>query len=238
MAFQHAEIYDVDGSFAEAVESWVQANGHGAATLTYHRAWPGRLSETLRGISERHPYCAEAFAYAHCLTTHRALSRWVALLHAPDEYLVIRQNPTQGALLEVLEGLEATLPQVYFSFVQVNAVSFARGGPGSESELVDPRRRGSVLAGSRLRTPGPYFHMPLVDPVNCLSSGPHACYAEAGRQGASGVTMEVRPGLLLVHHYVEMMSHNAGRCTMFNLNMPCVVPDSSADWVVEYLRSS
>lgn len=231
--FEHAELYDVDGSFAEALEPW--ATYQRGASVAYHRAWPRRLSKRLHEISQTHPYCAEMWAYAHCVTTHRALSRWVALLHAPDEYMVVRGNPAQGVLLQVLEHLRTTLlpHDGAIAFLQVNAVSFGQGGPGSEQVL--PSDRGSVLAASRLRTAGPYHHMPLIDPANCICAGPHSCFAEVGHgYFGNGVTLEVRPGLLLVHHYVEMLPQNVGRCTKFHL--PCQVPDTSANWMVQLLR--
>lgn len=235
LGFEHAEIYDIDGSLAEVLEPWARSNAWHGTTLTYHREWPRSLSAALEGLSQTHPYCTETWAYAHCLTTHRALSRWVALLHAPDEYLVIRKNPDRGALLEVLEYLEAGLDgEGVVPFLQVNGISFARGGPGAE-RVVDSER-GAVLASSQLRAPGPYHHMPLLDPVTCLCAGPHMCYAEVGAHSRfSGVTKEVAPGMLLVHHYVEMLPRHRGRCG--TLSKPCQVPDASVSWIAQLLRS-
>jgi len=235
LGFQHAELYDVDGSFAEALEPWLRGDGGQDAMVSYHRAWPHTLSKHMGDVSARHPYCAEAWAYAHCITKHRALSRWVALLHAPDEYLFIRSNPSRGVLPDVLQGLEETFPDDRnIAYLQVNAVSFGRGGPGAEaSQLAE---RGGVVATSRVRMPRVYFHLPLIDPANCVAAGPHSCYAEAGAAGedVDVVTMEVRPGIFLLHHYVEMLAANRGRCA--GLHMPCVVPDGWAQWAVRLLR--
>lgn len=237
--FQHAELYDVDGSFAEALEPWLRGQSladHGRqGSVSYHRSWPAKLSKRLLALSQEHPYCAEMFAYAHCVTTHRALSRWVALLHAPDEYVTIRSNSERGALLELLQWVESTLPQDQaFAFLQVNAVSFGRGGPGADE--ADQLERGGMLVASRMRTPGPYHHMPLIDPANCICAGPHSCFKEVGNGvPESAMTLELRPGLLLVHHYVEMLPQNSGRCG--TMNMPCQVPDWSADTIVHILRS-
>merc|ERR1711879_1017488 len=81
--FNHAEIYDIDGSFAANVNKrWRRRSaapgGSGQDfTMTYHAKFPANLSDVLAYISRSHPYCAEMHAYTHCLVTHRALSRWV-----------------------------------------------------------------------------------------------------------------------------------------------------------------
>jgi len=232
--FEHAEIYDVDGSFAEAMEPWARSSAWHGRTLTYHREWPSALSEMLQGISRQHPYCTETYAYAHCLTTLRAMSRWVALLHAPDEYLVVRRNPADWAFREVIDGEERVLPRTQTtSFLGVNAYSFAFGGPGAETE--DLSQRGSVLSASRFRSFWHYHHTPILDPMTCICAGPHLCYAEVGWLSQwSGMSREVSPGLLMSHHYVEMMPQLRGRCTTHQGF--CEVPDSTMAWAVEMLR--
>ena len=174
LGFSHGDIYDVDGSFAEALEPWIRANSWRKSTVSYFHKWPRQLSQQLSLISESHPYCTEILAYIHCLTSHAARSRWVALLHAPDEYLVTPKTPYAGALLHVLEYLSADLPhELPFAFFQVNAVSFASGSRPPQHV------RGGVLAASRLRMPMVYHHMPLADPLYCWAAGPHMCYGEA-----------------------------------------------------------
>jgi len=237
LGFMHAEIYDIDGSFETALEPWVRASSWGGTTVTYHRRWPARLSPQMEALSRDHPYCTETYAYAHCLTTHRALSRWVALLHAPDEYLFVRKNPSRGALLEVLELQESELPEdEVLPFLQVNGLSFARGGPGAEE--TSGQERGAVLATSRLRVPWYYHHMPVLDPATCICAGPHMCYAEVGDQHRyGGFSKEVPPGQLMVYHYVEMLPQHRGRCSTLNAEMlPCEVADDTAAWVVPFLR--
>ncbi|CAE8687386.1 unnamed protein product [Polarella glacialis] len=211
--FEHGEVYDIDGSFAQALEPWARASSWRSTTLTYHRKWPSKLSSSLQEFSKDHPYCTETLAYAHCLTTHRALSSWVALLHAPDEYLHAHKHRERGALQEVVAWLQTDLhPELPFSFFQVNGVSFARGGPGSEETAGAAAGRGSVIAASKLRMPMVYHHTPLIDPENCMCAGPHMCYGEVDRDYRIGVTREVPPMALVVHHYVEMMERNRGRC--------------------------
>ena len=174
LGFSHGDIYDVDGSFADALDPWIRANSWRKNTMTYIKEWPKQLSRQLHDISKSHPYCTEMLAYAHCLTSHAARSRWVALLHAPDEYLVARKNPQARALPQVMSYLSHDLVrELPFAFFQVNAVSFATENWNSGG------RRGGVLTSSRLRMPHPYHHMVLADPLNCWAAGPHMCYGEA-----------------------------------------------------------
>lgn len=115
----------------------------------------------------------------------------------------------------------------------MDAYSFAFGGPDAETE--DLSLRGSVLSASRLRSPAHYHHTPILDPLTCLCAGPHACYAEATWMGQfGGMSREVSPGLLMLHHYVEMMPGLRGRCGTHQ--GPCQVPDSVMAWAVEMLR--
>ena len=187
LGFSHGDIYDVDGSFAPAMEPWTQSNSWRKNTVSYFREWPKQLSVQLENISKAHPYCTEMLAYAHCLTSHAARSRWVALLHAPDEYLIARKTPYVGALPDVMRFLSDDLPkELPFAFFQVNAVSFASERKDSKEEMYrqgggKPGKRGGVLATSRQRMPMGYHHMPVVDPLNCWAAGAHMCYGEAGR---------------------------------------------------------
>lgn len=222
LGFDHGEIYDVDGSFAEALEPWARSSSWRKSSLAYHKAWPGRLSSVLEALSKKQPYCTETLAYAHCLTKHRALSRWVALLHAPDEYLAIRNLKYPGALQEIMQYLEHDLPNdQVFAFFQVNGVSFAKGGPDAESSAAVGR--GAVLAASKLRMPMVYHHMPIVDPFVCHSAGPHMCYGEPDANLRVGITKEVPPLVLVVHHYVEMVERNRGRCG--SMDQRCFIPE-------------
>ena len=92
LGIQHAQIYDIDGSFEQALENWTRWSDHRRGFVTYQKEWPKTLSDALTRMSRDHPCCTEIFAYAHCTTTQRALSRWVLLLHSPDEYVVFSKN--------------------------------------------------------------------------------------------------------------------------------------------------
>merc|ERR1712129_168838 len=108
LGFEHAELYDIDGSlqpFLERRAARGAKNSRGTATISYWKAWPANLSVALTDASRAHPYCTETWAYAHCLTTHRALSRWVMLLHAPDEFVMSPGREHGGELLRVLDGI-------------------------------------------------------------------------------------------------------------------------------------
>ena len=76
-------VYDIDGSFSSGLEQFVQ-NGF----VSYLRLWADRLSDSLGNITRSldTPLCVELYAYAHCLISSFAVSDWVVLLHAPDEY--------------------------------------------------------------------------------------------------------------------------------------------------------
>lgn len=140
LGVEHAEVYDVDGSFKEVVEPWLR--GARGVSVSYHGAWPDGLSRHLRDISRKHPYCSETWAYAHCLTTHRATSRWVLML-ALDEYLTVKNDnmmhrerilPSAMWMLEKKFLAEAdkagAKPPLMW---MVHALSFARGGPEAPS---------------------------------------------------------------------------------------------------------
>merc|ERR1711879_423154 len=206
--------------------------------VTYHPRWPARLSMTLASMSHTFPGCTETWAYAHCIATQRALSRWVLILHSPDEYVVLG-NRTGGSLLSLLpfiEELAHDLPSIEgqgkVAAVNINQIAFARGGP--QSAEVDIAGRGSVLGSSQLRgdTYAPFTA--LVDPQLCGCAGPHKCHAaEGGRDEFSFMTMN--SAFLRTHHYVEMQQRHRGRCRN-SLGNPCDVPDMSVSWAIQQLQ--
>merc|ERR1712217_312798 len=85
--------------------------------------------------------------------------------------------------------------------------------------------RGSIVAGSYLRGEKRYMHTPILDPTLCMCAGPHTCYSEAGSEWP-GLVEEVRADRMVVHHYVEMLSRNIGRCA--KQHKACNVEDASA----------
>lgn len=238
LGFDHAEIYDTDGSFADAVEPWAAGVRGAHGTVTYHKGFPARLSQSMNEISQSKPYCAETWAYAHCLTTHRAVSRWVMLLHAPDEYVVTKSFQA-GALIPVLHEISTTLPEDEpISMLTVPARSMAQGGPGAEESSLAAPTRGGVLAASRLHGPMQPLHTPLVDPANCVCAGAHSCYAEKDSK-FGGLTQQLHPAFMVVNHYVEMLARNRGRCT--SMGDVCNTPenagsDSWAEFAADWLR--
>jgi len=238
LGFGRADIYDVDGSAARHLARWRQRGGAGEAhgEVAYWPLWPSNLSASIAATSVEHPYCSETWAYAHCVTTHRALSHWVMLLHGPDEYAVIPGSRAPGALPRLLRRLGPELSDPSgvdgadpLTSIIVSASSFARGGPGAAH---DPSARGFVLDASYVRGEVRYQHTPLVRPAHCVMIGPHTCYAEAGKFG--GLTTMLDPKFLLVHHYVEMLDRDAGRCA--SQHSVCNVPDDTAAWVAQELR--
>lgn len=239
LGFEHAEIYDTDGSFADTVEPWAAGLKGTHGTVTYHKGFPESLSQSMNDISQVKPYCAETWAYAHCLTHHRALSRWVMLLHAPDEY-VVTKSFQPGAVLPVLREIENSLPEdEAITMLTVPARSMAQGGPGAESTTFAAPKRGGVLAASRLHGPIQPLHTPLVDPASCVCAGAHACYAEKDYE-FGGLTQQLDPVFMVVNHYVEMLARNRGRCT--SMGDVCETPevgrgDSWAEWAVGWLRA-
>lgn len=232
LGFELGEVYDVDGSLAQALGAQRIRELERRGKLVYHARWGANLSRSFASISQRHPYCAETWAYAHCLTTHRALSRWVLLLHAPDEYLVAHRRSEERGVLKVISEYERGMPiDEPMSLMRVRASSFARGGAGDAEQL---RGRGGVVAASQLRGELRYWHTPMLDPALCMCAGPHTCYAEAGSE-FPGLVQEFEPEDLVVHHYVEMLSGNVGRCAQQHKS--CRVPDSSAAHLIPLLRA-
>lgn len=231
VGFQRGEIYDVDGSFASAVRA---RSRKGRGGISYHGQWPRALSQRMADMSQQYPSCSETWAYAHCLTTHRALSRWVMILHSPDEYVAVGTNTSPGALLPALRSLgRAGEEDDMVSFLRVSAFSWARGGPHAVEE---PSTRGSVLKASRLRGRQSYLFTPVLDPAACVCTGPHQCYASttAGTWGGSMVTVD--PGELCVQHYVEMLHRDRGRCNQVPLNGGCDIEDDSMVWLAQLLE--
>lgn len=237
LGVERADIYDVEGSAAEAVQGWKESRrGH----VVYHHAFPASISQRLATLSKAHPYCAETWAYVHCATNHRALSRWVVILHAPDEYLVLRRRPDVRLPVEIerlerigeedaiYEGMTAPISQM-----AVRAVSFKRGGAGA-LPLHSASQRGAILASAAQRAAIEYPHTPIIDPDVCAGLGPHTCYAEANTI-SGGIMQEVRPNDIVLHHYVEMLGRDQGRCE--TQHRACNVPDTHAMWIVDWLRS-
>ena len=176
LGIQHAQIYDIDGSFEQALENWTRWSDHRRGFVTYQKEWPKTLSDALTRMSRDHPCCTEIFAYAHCTTTQRALSRWVLLLHSPDEYVVFSKNrKTLKALPSFIEefvergGWDGRL----LGMLAIQAVSFARGGPGSDETAM---QRGAILQASMQRSNQFYHHSGIVNPEYCACMGPHICH--------------------------------------------------------------
>lgn len=246
VGFEHAAIYDVDGSFREALgPEWRRRlhppglahagdpSGKGAG-ITYYGNFPAMLSETLAERTRQHPYCAEMFAYSHCLTTQRALSRWVMLLHAPDEYVFVKTRSGRGGSLQAaLSIIQRDLPwDTPVGMALVMAASFARGNSSGD---VRSSRSGDIVATSRFRSLSYYWHTPLLDPATCTCAGAHTCYAEANAVYRSLMIM-VDTALMVVHHYVEMLDRHRGRCA--GQHKACDVHDTSAAWLVPVFRGA
>merc|ERR1712194_122412 len=176
--FELGDIYDLDGSFAQAMDHSYLSKLKGLGKLRYRSFWPRNLSSRLEALSAEHPYCTETWAYAHCLTTQRAESRFVLLLHAPDEYVFAHSRPKAHGLRSLLRIYEQGMPPGEpVMMLRVAASSFARdGNDGFHDELVD---RGRVVAASRQRSDLRYVHTPLVDPFLSQCAGPHTCYSES-----------------------------------------------------------
>jgi len=237
--FGHAEIYDLDGSLLRALGKQRLHDMVRRRLLSYHSHWGENLSVSMGTLSRRHPCCAETWAYLHCLTTHRATSRWVLLLHSIDEYVVPRWRHEERGFLKVVAAYERGLPReqpVSVSMFHIRASSFARGL--AQLNLVDvgasESESGRVVAQSRFRGESYYFHSPMLDPMLCACSGPHTCFAESGSKFPQ-LAMEFEPRDVAVNHYVEMLDRDVGRCAQQHTS--CSVPDASADHIVDLLRA-
>eukprot|EP00929_Paragymnodinium_shiwhaense_P016373 TRINITY_DN124686_c0_g1_i1.p1 TRINITY_DN124686_c0_g1~~TRINITY_DN124686_c0_g1_i1.p1 ORF type:complete len:505 (+),score=83.27 TRINITY_DN124686_c0_g1_i1:68-1582(+) len=227
VGFDHAEIYDNDGTFAESMRPW-------RGKVAYHANWPRKLSPKLEEYAAQHPCCTETYAYTHCLTEHRALSRWVALLHGPDEYMFSRRYVEPGKALDILRGI-----QTQFSFekpmgmLRLHAHHF---GQTVEDKAQSKGEPGGILAGNTARTPMSYPHVPILDPFVCHCSGPHACYSEAHHVG--GEIYDIPEGELVLHHYVEMLDRDYGRCDSMSESIgKCDVRETLAMYPSERLKA-
>jgi len=240
MGFSHAEIYDTDGSFEGDIQSWKNLG----YSIGYQGSWPSWLSQELGTISAGHTGCAESLAYAHCLTQHRALSRWVMLLHGPDEYVRLASRPGQPhprALAEVVQRLSASVGH-QAGVLTVRSWPFAHGTAAQDDaeEAAAARRpwgAGEVLASSQMRAPrlDISMHTPLLDPERCTCAGPHNCVSEKGYR--HGNVSEVGENILVTHHYLEMLPWDRGRCGRLHKGLyPCRVPDDSLLWAAKLLR--
>mmetsp|Transcript_90484 Transcript_90484/g.230127 ORF Transcript_90484/g.230127 Transcript_90484/m.230127 type:complete len:512 (+) Transcript_90484:50-1585(+) len=232
---EHAEIYDVDGSFEEALRpelrEWLVASGK----LTYHKRWPETLSAGMAKLSAAHPSCSETWAYLHCLTTHRALSRWVVILHSPDEYLAAPTAARPRGVVEAFEHAMASSPQDSW----VPCVSIQAANRASSGMSVDAlHQRGAVLAASGFRGPNYYPHTPILDPAACACAGPHACYKSVSAFTYGGPMLTIDASFMVVHHFVEMLSRDWGRCSRLPASGGvCSVEDDSMAWVLPLLRA-
>jgi len=89
------------------------------------------------------------------------------------------------------------------------------------------------MAGSCQRAAEHNTYNLIVDPRQIICTGPHLAFNEAGTAESGGV-WDIEPRHLKMHHYVEMLEEDSGRCT--NYHSSCNVPDSSILWVVEMLQ--
>eukprot|EP00927_Polykrikos_kofoidii_P035566 TRINITY_DN30122_c0_g1_i1.p1 TRINITY_DN30122_c0_g1~~TRINITY_DN30122_c0_g1_i1.p1 ORF type:complete len:567 (-),score=40.88 TRINITY_DN30122_c0_g1_i1:118-1680(-) len=241
--FEHAEIYDVDGSVAPALES-VTRGDHGWS-VSYHGEFPSKLSQTMAAMSKKFPSCTETWAYAHCLTTHRALSQFVVILHSFDEYLVSRNNTGPGGVAAFLRDMKGRLranstsphPEI-MTVSLLQAVSMAYGGPGATDS---PSERGNVLSSSRRQDEKLYRFTPVLDPGACICAGPHMCYKPGIMPPGLDQVAVINPDHLVVYHYVEMLERDRGRCSRLRDQLTgrvtgCNIPDDSMVWAARTLR--
>lgn len=261
------QIYDIDGSF-----------GHGlgknfAPFVRYLPAWPRSISPALQELSTAGlPLASEAFAYTHCLATQRARGHAAILLHTPDTYLRL----TPGAHFEELMGrMSAQLGGwQYVQHISIPVKNFARSlrGWATRRKLAETRpfwQHGSVVATSSrgyVALEWGFRAVPLLNPAHCAGSDAHGCSLTPGlREAACGSRGQVGDvwgwrcnpaprsvrSELLAHHYVEVFSWDAGRCSrMFHQMSPletktvprhdlhCGHDDPSLLWLPEYLAAA
>ena len=249
LGVEHAQLYDTDGSLERALKNWSHSP-HRHSFVSYHMRWPSVISDDLARLSRDYPYCTEMHAYAHCTTTQRALSRWVLLLHSPDEYVVIKnQKRRRRSLPSLIEDWEASsgMHGRLLGMMTMKGVSFARGGHGSDEGKVASRQRGAILQASMLRSQTYYHHSMILNPEYCACMGAHMCYAKADEdpdpfvnvdwtKDSDALVLFLEPHDIVLHHYTEMMAHDRGRCTA--LLRPCDFSDRTMEWAAQLLRRS
>ncbi|CAE7255583.1 unnamed protein product [Symbiodinium sp. CCMP2592] len=253
LGIEHAQLYDIDGSLEAALENWTRSRIHTRSFVSYEKRWPSTLSDDLARLSTEHPFCTEMHAYAHCATTQRALSRWVLMLHSPDEYVVPNRDKSgrkslRGSLPFLVEQWESNnaLHGHVLGMLAMKAVSFARGGPGSNGGDA-ASQRGAVLHASMLRSETFYHHAFFSNPEYCVCMGPHTCYHLSEEhpdpfveldyiQDSGSTILFLDQNDVVMHHYVEMTAHDRGRCA--TLLQPCNLSDRSMEWAVKMLRRS
>merc|ERR1711920_518541 len=99
-----------------------------------------------------------------------------------------------------------------------------------------PMERGTVISASRFRSKNPYGLVPIADTAGCMCAGPHTCYAEATSGGSGGFMWNMPSNIFVINHYVEMLSHNVGRCDKGGRKEDCDIPDTSAMWLRTWLQ--
>merc|ERR1712216_108407 len=122
-------------------------------------------------------------------------------------------------------------PGVPGQTLRMQLLDFARGGPDAKPKS---KERGSILEASCQRADEANTFVLIVDPREVVCAGPHTPFTEAEKDGKLGAwDLEARH--LVVHHYVELLDRDAGRCTQYHER--CTTPDSSILWVANMLKA-
>jgi len=154
------------------------------------------------------------------------------LLHAPDEYVTLPGREERGALLDLLGMVESNIrPGKPAHTLSVPLLDFARSQQAPDGS--PPRLRGEVIDSSYARADSHNTYVPIVDPASIVCSGPHAVFAEAG-QVMEGDQWEMQAKHVAVHHYVELLERDRGRCLRYHST--CGTTDINLKWAVKMLR--
>ncbi|OLQ07148.1 hypothetical protein AK812_SmicGene9471 [Symbiodinium microadriaticum] len=255
LGIEHITVFDADGSVEESLRRY-EANNPGRGQIDYVSHWPLRFgaAHAPRGSENWRPLLFEVEAENHCLWRYRGRADWAVVLHSPDEFLHVVQDPGEGSLSRFLARLEehrSTLSHVEVRQEFLHVVQDP--GEGSLSRfLARLEEHRSTLSHVEVRQdaismPGRFLYRE--EGSGAAETASHTIIANVDNFAQAGVhTARPRPPLpgeaplrilaadplqeLRVNHYVNALDRE--RCGA----KYCASFDDSALWAEEALQES
>eukprot|EP01012_Entosiphon_sulcatum_P004501 TRINITY_DN11793_c0_g1_i1.p1 TRINITY_DN11793_c0_g1~~TRINITY_DN11793_c0_g1_i1.p1 ORF type:complete len:472 (-),score=48.21 TRINITY_DN11793_c0_g1_i1:13-1398(-) len=139
----HFDIYDLYGDFEAPTRPWIKSSG-------FARYFPRWMQFGPLAPFRKNRYCTEPSAQDHCLFNNMFRSKWIFVLHAPDNFFHFAPAPQHDPLTDINQLLgPLNASDVAEVVIRTQACGGHRKGSGSKSILLTFTHCGQVYAGQR-----------------------------------------------------------------------------------------
>merc|ERR1711879_114053 len=99
LGIDHFQIYDVDGSFQDALSSHL-----GSGVVTYLPYFSQRYGPAIDNMTTQvNPYCISPHVQDHCMWSWRGKADWVVFVDSPDIFLWSTTLSPGGKITDLLD---------------------------------------------------------------------------------------------------------------------------------------